>query len=459
MSRSSNGLARPVRAQEPEHLTGGDAERHILHSGPSAENLAQVAALRSRPCSTVNVLVPALVAETGMFPGGPDQLPERGACRPGWAARPRSRPAIAGPLCRTRRATQDVSKPLSDDAHVVEYVAGERLDPGVHRERPRVVGRTRVEDPPARRPLPVDQVSAIPGVSPPVRHEPRPVIGVGEHRQALGIQSGHALCFRQSVHLVAADGRAVVGPRPDEVAALERDKLWIPHQEVAGRAHGERSERRLVPAIDPAQRLQAQEFARRLTEVGPLAPGKTVRVPPFTPFVRRQPRDAGAFAGVSRLARFDQLDLRVVADPPERGVAAQAQDAAATAKIRVDPVTHPLGPVFVVPHDHQRREALQQLRIGVQVGVRDAFVDIALVCQPGFRLPRLKYGLPPALRVYADDIRPGMLTPSVERRAYAVQVNVAYSNATELLRRGTGRTTTNGISSGSASAPASVTLT
>jgi len=48
MSQFSNGLARPVRAQEPEHLTARDAEPHILHSGPAAEILAQVADLYRR---------------------------------------------------------------------------------------------------------------------------------------------------------------------------------------------------------------------------------------------------------------------------------------------------------------------------------------------------------------------------------------------------------------------------
>jgi hypothetical protein len=36
------GLARPVRPQEPEHLTARDTERHVGHGGAPAENLGQV---------------------------------------------------------------------------------------------------------------------------------------------------------------------------------------------------------------------------------------------------------------------------------------------------------------------------------------------------------------------------------------------------------------------------------
>ena len=41
-------LARPVRAQEAEHLAARDAERHVGHGGPRAEVLGQVADLYRR---------------------------------------------------------------------------------------------------------------------------------------------------------------------------------------------------------------------------------------------------------------------------------------------------------------------------------------------------------------------------------------------------------------------------
>src|SRR5579862_4627462 len=122
-------------------------------------------------------------------------------------------------------------------------------------------------------------------------------------------------------------------------------------------AHGVRGERCAVPTVDPAKCLESEQLAWRLAEIGPFTPGAAVGVPALAPFAWWQPRDAGAFAGVGRLPGLEHLRLLVVSGAPERGVAAEAQHAAAAGQVRLDAVAHPLCPVLVVPHDHERGEA------------------------------------------------------------------------------------------------------
>lgn len=151
-------------------------------------------------------------------------------------------------------------------------------------------------------------------------------------------------------------------PGADERTILQRNLFRFLHEEVVGRTDGEGCVGRLVAAVDPPERLQPEQFARRSAQVGPLAAGVTVGMPAFCPPFGWQPGIVQAIAQ-GGLAGLEDPRPRVVTDPPEGRVAAETEHLSAATQVGFDTVAHAIGPVFVMADDHQSREPVEQGRL------------------------------------------------------------------------------------------------